>query len=230
MARQDDGFRAFVADAEQDLLGTALLLTGDPTAADDLLVAALARTHRRWRRLDSPDAARADTLAALVAGSLGRIDLPAPGPQVARLDGDTGLAPADRGWLQALGALDPRSRAVVVLRLRESWDDDGVAALLECPPATVAAALADAVRTLAPLLLPAPAAGRPAEAPEPAAALPAAPVVPALPADDDAYAIYRRTGTPAPRPPSPRPTPVPVGTPSTAPADGDPYAIYRRPR
>ena len=228
MARLDDGFRAFVADSEQQLLGTALLLTGDPADADDLLVAALARTHRHWRRLGSAEAALADTRTALVAGLLDRTALPDPGPVSQGVQDGDRVGPADRAWLQALAALDPRTRAVVVLRLHEGWDDDAVAALLGCSPGTAAAALADALHVLGPLA-----------APEPAPAATVAPVTPAVPVpaaapdteDGDPYAAYRRPGTAPARPRrEPVATAAPAPAPSPAPSGDDPYAIYRRPR
>ena len=55
MARlsEDDeaAFDAFVAARQAALLRTALLLTGDPHRAEDLLQAALLETFRRWPRL-----------------------------------------------------------------------------------------------------------------------------------------------------------------------------------
>jgi DNA-directed RNA polymerase specialized sigma24 family protein len=239
--QRQDGFAAFVAEHDQELRGTALLLTGDAAAADDLLVAALARTHRRWRRLGAPAAALADTNDALVSATLGRTRLPATGR-------DSVLAAEredhpDHRWLAALAGLHPRTRAVAVLRLHEGQDEDDVAALLGCSPAEVGAALADALAALAPLL-----AGDPVEPGEPAqpvepVAVPqpppvAAPDPPATPGPTtdaaDPYAIYRRPGSPAPilvqRPApaaAPAPTPAPLAV-RPQPGD-DPNAIYRRP-
>lgn len=240
MDQRQDGFAAFVVEHEQELRGTALLLTGDATAADDLLVAALARTHRRWRRIGAPAAALAEVHDTLVSATLGRTRLPAtaPGSVLAAEPEDD----PDHRWLAALAELAPRTRAVAVLRLHEGQDEDDVATLLGCSPAEVGAALADALAALAPLL-----AGDPVEPAQPVepgqpiapvAALqppPVAvvdqPVTPGLPPDaDDPYAIYRRPGTPAPRPvrrPAPAPAPAPVAV--RPPSDDDPNAIYRRP-
>ncbi|MCZ2818667.1 hypothetical protein [Modestobacter sp. VKM Ac-2984] len=256
MDQRQDGFAAFVAEHEQQLRGTALLLTADPVEADDLLVAALARTHRRWRRLGGPAAALTAARDALVAGSLDRTRLPAAGRGVVLAAG-----PADdteHRWLRALAELDPRTRAVTVLRLHERETEDAAARLLGCSPAEVGAALAGALDTLSPLL-----ADEPAPPTEPADRLVAPQQAPTAALDGpeppgpntdpaDPYAIYRRPGTPAPGPaprPSPTPSPASSAAPMPGPArsatptagsvpgpaavrphpDDDPYAIYRRP-
>ncbi|MFQ1002916.1 hypothetical protein [Modestobacter sp. SSW1-42] len=240
MDRRTDDFAAFVADCDQQLRGTALLLTGDPAQADDLVVAALARTHRRWRRLASPADALADTRASLVTaaldgtgpaashGSIGTL----PGTGDDRADGER-LDPDDRRWLAALAGLDPTARAVVVLRLVEGQDEETVARLLGRSPEEVADALDTAVAILADLL---------AAEPEPATPQPAWPV--AAPLADPGAAAFRRPGAPAgdpdaafrrpdtsdtgprrPAVPGPSGDPTPV---RDAPA-GDPDAVFRRP-
>ena len=238
MDRQTDDFTAFIADCEQQLRGTALLLTGDPTQADDLVVAALARTHRRWRRLASPADALADTRATLVAGALGHTRLSASGGSIGTLTGPAGefpaddptdgdrLEPGDRRWLAALAALGPTSRAVVVLRLVEGQDEESVAELLGCSPQVVAEALESAVEVLADLLEPEPAA-TPVETP--VAPLVTTPWTAAPPVDGDPDAVFRRPGTTAP-PASAAPAPAPgASVPAVPAADDDPWAIYRRP-
>ncbi|MGY1843561.1 hypothetical protein [Modestobacter sp. SYSU DS0875] len=244
MDQRGTGFPAFVADAEPDLLGTALLLTGNRSAARELLVVALARTHRRWRHLGSPGEAREETRDVLVRASLR--DAGGGDAVVVDASGDHQLPDADRTWLRALAALDPRTRAVAVLRLHEQLDEPAVAALLSCSTTDVAGALAEALAVLGPLLADAnaapggaPAAPAPTPTPTPGPA-----AVTRAPADDDALehdpdddpdAVYRRPATsPPPRAPRPRPTPLPAPVPVPAepdrpPTDEDPDAIYRRP-
>ncbi|GAA4752919.1 hypothetical protein GCM10023328_40140 [Modestobacter marinus] len=235
MDQRQDGFAAFVAEHEQELRGTALLLTGDPVAADDLLVAALARTHRRWRRLDAPADALADTRDALLSATLGRTPLPATGR-----DGVLVAGPADDPddrWLAALAGLDPRARAVTVLRLHEGRDEAEVATLLDCSMAEVGAALADALETLAPLLASDPA--EPDTAPAPSAAVAQdRPVPHDVTADathrrpgvsvvvTDPAAVYRRPGTSVADGTDPHAT---HHRPGTTDVVTDPYAAYRRP-
>jgi DNA-directed RNA polymerase specialized sigma24 family protein len=210
MDRQTDDFATFVADCEQQLRGTALLLTGDPAQADDLVVAALARTHRRWRRLSTPADALADTRTALVAAALGGTRLSASGGTIGTLDGPDDdrsavaeaavdrLDPGDRRWLAALTALGPTARAVVVLRLVEGQDEETVAELLGRSPRVVADALDTAVQTLGDLLEPDPG---PDAHPEPVpVAVPSATGPWALQprADGDPDAAFRRPGTATP--------------------------------
>ncbi|MCZ2826477.1 MULTISPECIES: hypothetical protein [unclassified Modestobacter] len=222
MDQRQDGFPAFVAEHEQQLRGTALLLTADPAEADDLLVAALARTHRRWRRFGSPAAALTDAREALLSAALGRTRLPAAGRGSALVAGRQ--HEPDRRWLRALAELDARTRAVAVLRLHEGEEEDAVAMLLGCSPAEVGAALADALDTLSPLLVDEPAPPtEPADQvvdPQPAPAVPDRPGPPVPSADPaDPYAIYRHPGTPAPRPDlRPPPPPSPASSAATSPA------------
>ncbi|MGY1839498.1 MULTISPECIES: hypothetical protein [unclassified Modestobacter] len=224
MGQRDAGFTAFATDAEDRLLGTALLLTGDRRAAGDLLVRALAGTRHRWHRLPGPAEALAHTRASLVRAAL---EQPGPAdPVVVPAGGEDDLPEADRVWLRALADLAPHPRAVVVLRLHERLDEAAVAALLGCSPTDVAEELTAALGALAPLLT--------TEPDTPARPEPVAPATspPAAEPDPDPDAIYRPTGAlPAPRPtPEPAPEPVRVPRPAVRPVDDDdPDAIYRRP-
>ncbi|WP_222195901.1 hypothetical protein [Modestobacter italicus] len=235
MDQRGAAFGAFVAEHEQHLRGTALLLTGDPAAADDLLVAALARTHRRWRRLDAPATAVAETRSALVTATLGRTRLPEPGAAsavVAELDEDGPVAGADARWLQALGELDPMTRAVAVLRLHDGQAEDDVAALLRLSPGDVSAALADALDVLGPLLdddPDEPGGSPPAPLEEVAPAPPVTPAPGGAAEFADPYGIYRRSAPPPPRPAPCAPDVVPHAPPVNGHPDDDPDAIYRRP-
>jgi DNA-directed RNA polymerase specialized sigma24 family protein len=208
MDRQTDDFTAFVAGCEQQLRGTALLLTGDPAQADDLVVAALARTHRRWRRLSTPADALADTRTALVTAALGGSRLSAAGGTIGTLDGPDvdrppgDLDPGDRRWLAALAALGPTARAVVVLRLVEGQDEETVARLLGRSPSVVADALDTAVQTLGGLLDPESEPG-PAPVTAPSTGTPSTSTWAPGPRTDgdpdgDPDAAFRRPGTPTP--------------------------------
>ncbi|MBB3674918.1 hypothetical protein [Modestobacter versicolor] len=174
-----DGFPAFVAVAEPELLGTAFLLTGSRRDAEALVLTALAQVHRRWRRLGSVQAATEEARRSLVAAAL------QPGaPQQVEDAGGPGPSPVDHRWLQALHRLAPRTRAAAVLQLHDGLDATATADLLGCDPATAVADLQTALHTLEPLL--------PAAEPPPVAAPAPAVDPPDDPADDDPYAIYRR--------------------------------------
>ncbi|MGY1857660.1 hypothetical protein [Modestobacter sp. SYSU DS0290] len=233
--QRDVDFTAFATDAEPRLLGTALLLTGDRRAAEDLLVHALAATRRRWRHVATSAEALTEARRALVAQAPAHTG---PGDAViVPVGADDDLSEADRVWLRALADLAPRPRAVVALRLLERLDDSAVAEVLGCSPADVADALTEAVAALGPLLAvePEPAARHtsaehPAEHPGEHPREDAQPVDQHAHRDGDPDAVYRRptaSGPPQPRPvPVPPPSPAPVLPPSS---DDDPDAIYRRP-
>ena len=214
MDRSDGSFAAFAAAEGPRLRATAFLLSGDRWNATTLTTAALATTHRQWRRLD-PTAAGPAARAALVrlvvegtgAGTLQHVpatdvdgvEVVGSGRDDTDLDlvradlDDADLDDADRAWLAGLAGLPVRARIALVLRLHDGLEPEDVARLLETDERTVAGLLHAALQDVAPLL------------DHPAASDvgtdPPAAVAPQGPAPDD-------TGDP----------------------DDDPYAIYRRPR
>ena len=136
-------FREFVAARSAALLRTAYALTGDVHLARDLLQTALMASARHWSRIDgSPEAyvrtamyrhqvnwwrarsRRPETVAAVLPErSTGR---------------DHAAETAERhGLFDALRALPPRQRAVVVLRYWEDRPEAEVAALLDVSVGTV---------------------------------------------------------------------------------------------
>lgn len=122
-------FEAFVAGAGGRLLHAARLLTGERTAAERLLTAALARTYAAWDALggeDPYDRARQE-LARCYARTAWR-RRPAPGGP--------------------LGAFPPRERLVLVLRLYEDVPEEQTAARLGLSVRRVRAVCARAAATL----------------------------------------------------------------------------------
>lgn len=137
----DAAFTAFVHTVWPGLYRTAYLLLGDHAEAEDLVQASLAKTYASWRRVRDVDAAPAYARRVLVntASSWFRraswrnerptLDLPE-----AAHDHDPSTRPA---LLDALRALPPRQRAVVVLRFYEDLDVRRTAAALGCSEGTV---------------------------------------------------------------------------------------------
>ena len=137
MTTDEEAFRRWAGERQLALLRSALLLTGDYYRAEDLVQEALTKVALRWRRLadGNPEAyARRiivrDNITAwrkwrreVVAEALGE----QAGPDMATA--------TDRRILldQALAALTPRQRTVVVLRfyedltVRETAETMGVA-------------------------------------------------------------------------------------------------------
>ncbi|MGY1672910.1 sigma factor-like helix-turn-helix DNA-binding protein [Geodermatophilus sp. SYSU D00710] len=107
-ARRDAAMAGLVEDAGPALLRTAVLLTGDRRAGEDLVLGALLRARRRW------------TAAQVVA------DVPDPLPD--------GRAEELR---TALEALEPRVRTALVLRHADDLPEEQVARLVGGPVGTV---------------------------------------------------------------------------------------------
>jgi RNA polymerase sigma-70 factor (sigma-E family) len=133
-------FTAFVAGSGRRLLGLAYLMTGDRGAAEAALDSALDRTYRRWPQLNREGVPEAYVRKALVDTATERWRLRRP----ARSE------PADDSpaLLQAVAALPPTQRVVLVLRYFESFTDQQTAALLGCSVGTVGSQHARAIARL----------------------------------------------------------------------------------
>ncbi|MFI9721692.1 sigma factor-like helix-turn-helix DNA-binding protein [Streptomyces sp. NPDC052396] len=122
-------FEVFAGGAGGRLLHTALLLTGEPAAAERLLVEALAHTYARWDRLrgeDPYECARQELTVRFVHSA--RRYRRCPGGVLERLS--------------------PQERLVLVLRLHEGVAEEQAAAALGLPVERVRAICARAVATV----------------------------------------------------------------------------------
>jgi RNA polymerase sigma-70 factor (sigma-E family) len=137
-------FREFVAAQMDSLRGLAYLTCGDWQAAEDAVLATLAKLYVIWRRVDNPEAyAR----TAAVRAAIDETRRPwwrreqSHGdalPDVMVFDGTQAVD--DRLQLRAaLGRLPVRQRAVLVLRFLEGLSVHETAATLRCPEGTVKA-------------------------------------------------------------------------------------------
>lgn len=144
---REEEFRAFAQARSGALLRTAVLLTADLAAAEDLLQVALAKAYVAWPRLRSPqrggnpeawvrralatgfvDERRRRSSTEVVLGELPE----RPGAV------DVATVVDDRDALRrALQALPPRQRAVVVLRYYDDLSVYDVADLLGIAAGTV---------------------------------------------------------------------------------------------
>lgn len=140
MNPQDEAaFRDFVAAARPRLVRTAYLLCGDSHEAHDLVQVTLMRVHRRWRSIERTDlpVAYARRILVNLAASFWRRRLRAPLVVVGTAGEPVGADPYteydDRAELwQAVHALPPRMRAVLVLRYWEDLSEADTAAALGC--------------------------------------------------------------------------------------------------
>ncbi len=140
---QDADFADFVHASWPGLYRTAHLLLGDHGLAEDLTQTALAKTYVAWARVRERQAAYAYARTTLVNTATSwfrrrswRNEL--PHEDVGRdLTGRT-PDPSDRpAVLDALAALPPRQRAVVVLRFYDDLSVAQTADALGCAPGTV---------------------------------------------------------------------------------------------
>jgi RNA polymerase sigma-70 factor (sigma-E family) len=144
----EETFDAFVRARGEHFLRVALLLTGSPAEAEDLLQASLLRLYRAWPRLDAPQSAPDAYLRKILVNtrrSWWRTKWRQESPVAAvpdRPDPAGGGDPADRYALgalvrAALAGLPRQQRAVLVLRYIEDLPEASVADLLGVSPGTV---------------------------------------------------------------------------------------------
>jgi RNA polymerase sigma-70 factor (sigma-E family) len=142
MVARGDDFDIFVRDTSTRLLRTAVLLTGDLSAAEDLVQEVYERVYVRWRHIrGAPEPYARKALTNLVANrwrSRGRRPEVALVDQHDRPDPDSadGFAIRDQ-LLVALQDLPPRQRAVLVLRYYEDLTEVQTAEVLGCSVGTV---------------------------------------------------------------------------------------------
>lgn len=139
-ARQD--FTEFVATRSRQLIRLAYVLTGDQHSAEDLLQNALIKAAAHWGRIHSaPDAyVRRIMYREQVSWLRRRTRRPetAMAQVPERPAGDQTVSVEARLTLQdALRALPPRKRAVLVLRYLEDLPESQVAEILGCSVGTV---------------------------------------------------------------------------------------------
>ena len=149
---EDAGFRAFVLAHRQSLLRTAYLLTGDTGHAEDLVQTALLKTCRHWRRVaerGDPSAYVRRVLVTTATSWRRRLltteQVMEAVPERAHHDR---YAERSDEVMEALRALPPRMRAVVVLRYYEDRSEAQTAELLGCSVGTVKTQASRAVARL----------------------------------------------------------------------------------
>jgi RNA polymerase sigma-70 factor (sigma-E family) len=145
----------FLADRGDDLLRTAVLLTGSKEAGEDLLQAALERLLRRWETIDgNPEGYLRRTLYHLAADrwrqhSAWRRQLRLLRPATSAVSMDPFAAVEMRDSLvRLLMQLPPRQRAVIVARYWEQLSEAESAEILGCSVGTVKSATARGLRRL----------------------------------------------------------------------------------
>jgi RNA polymerase sigma-70 factor (sigma-E family) len=159
----DGSFEAYVAARAAALVRFAVVLTGDDHRAEDLVQDVLAKAYLRWDRVlraDPPDV-YVRRMIVNAAHSWWRRPMNRELPVERTTDrpdrGDSGggpeagidtrIAERDSMWRE-IAALPARQRAVLALRYYEDLDDDTIARILNCAPATVRTHAMRALNTL----------------------------------------------------------------------------------
>ncbi|MEV8514362.1 SigE family RNA polymerase sigma factor [Dactylosporangium sp. NPDC051484] len=145
---EEQDFTEFVRVNGDQLLRFARLLVPDAAEAEDVLQTALLRLTKHWsRQLESPEAYVRAALVNLAKDRGRRSHLvPVPvqaDPDLLAAGRDHAEAVAARAHLdQILGALPPRQRVTVVLRVIDGLSEAETAAVMRCSPGTVKSNLA----------------------------------------------------------------------------------------
>lgn len=141
-------FEQFVAGSSDRLLRTAYLIVWDLAEAEDLVQDCLLTVARRWPRVRRMEHPRAYARRVLVNLALDgrqrrtrrRQELDAsPSALDAKAEEDRRIAGVEmrRDLIDALAALPPRQRAVLVLRYFEDLSESQAATVLGCSAGTV---------------------------------------------------------------------------------------------
>ncbi|WP_433314091.1 SigE family RNA polymerase sigma factor [Micromonospora sp. CA-269861] len=140
MAVDDEHFREFVEARYMDLLRVAYHLTGSTQDAEDLVQAALVKVMRRWRRVDDPMAYLRRVMINQHISMWRRHRMhevvTAFFPERPTRD-MTETVTERRALYEAMRALTPRTRAVIVLRYVVDLPEAEVAAALGCSVGSV---------------------------------------------------------------------------------------------
>jgi RNA polymerase sigma-70 factor (sigma-E family) len=128
------------------LLRLALMLTGDPSDAEDLLQSTLARTTRHGARIVAMDAPTAYLRKALLNEHLSRgralsrrvrtVSTEVVGHETAVAAASSEIDHRDEAW-RWLATLPKKQRAVLVLRFYEDLPDVEIAEVMGCSQETV---------------------------------------------------------------------------------------------
>jgi RNA polymerase sigma-70 factor (sigma-E family) len=157
---EDGSFEAYVAARAAALVRFAIVLTGDDHRAEDLVQDVLAKAYLRWDRVlraDPPDV-YVRRMIVNAAHSWWRRPMNRELPVERTADRsdpvggsaagiDARIAERDSMW-RAIAVLPARQRAVLALRYYEDLDDDTIARILNCAPATVRTHAMRALHTL----------------------------------------------------------------------------------
>jgi RNA polymerase sigma-70 factor (sigma-E family) len=154
-------FEQFAVARLPSLLRYAIVLTGNRDLAQDVVQEVLARAQVRWRRISTTEAPESYVRRMVLneylswRRSWAARNVHAVGERLVDLNDARGgvldhaqhVVEADELWSR-LALLGRKQRAVLVLRYYEQLDDDAIAELVGCSPATVRSHASKALKTL----------------------------------------------------------------------------------
>jgi RNA polymerase sigma-70 factor (sigma-E family) len=154
-------FEQFAIARLSSLLRYAIVLTGDRDLAQDIVQEVLARAQVRWRRISEADSPEAyvrrmvlneylswrRTWAVRNVHAVGERLIDLDDARGGVRDHAQGVVDADDLW-NRLAVLGRKQRAVLVLRYYEQLEDNQIAELVGCSPATVRSHASRALKTL----------------------------------------------------------------------------------
>jgi RNA polymerase sigma-70 factor (sigma-E family) len=155
VADRDEEFDAYFRARRDAVRRTAFLLCGDWHRADDHAQAAFVALHRHWRRIRDRSSLDAWMRRTLVRSVVDESRRPwrrervtdAPSPEVL-VEGPADGVVTRHVLVDALRAVPPRQRAVLVLRFLDGLDVAATAEVLGCSQGTVKSQTADGLVAL----------------------------------------------------------------------------------
>lgn len=159
MARGEDGFAAYAQARQHHLYRTAYLLSGDRDRAQDLVQTTLANLLRSWRKAshaENPDAYAKKALIRAFLTEQRRHRRETDAHRLVAAAADDAVPPRSAELrivvLEALRALPPKPRAMVILRYWEDQSVEETAALMNCSEGNVKSQCSRALAKLRELL------------------------------------------------------------------------------
>ena len=143
-------FEEFVVARGPALVRFAHALSGDRLLGEDLVQDVFVKAHRRWERIDRPEAYLRSAICRELASRRRRRshhEQPGDVPDAAAPGGVDDVVQHDAAW-ELLRSLPVRQRAVLVLRYWEALPDREIAELLSCSEGTVRSSAARAFSAL----------------------------------------------------------------------------------
>jgi RNA polymerase sigma-70 factor (sigma-E family) len=148
-------FTRFVREHTADLLRTGYLLTGDGSAAEELVQETLVRLYPKWHLVEAADAPLAYVRRSLANGFVNHTRRASRREFAVEFlpegidddDRSSQLADRDEIWAM-LRTLPERQRAALVLRYFHDLPDDEIGAALGCREGTVRSLISRGLATL----------------------------------------------------------------------------------